>query len=175
VSAGGWCWLALVDGAAAAGADAAAEARDAAGRPAGLLAAWRRRAKPVRHALRADERIVDAEGAAAAVSLVLAPPGAAVLFDDPAVQQARRAVLADARPPDAVTTLLRDASHFAGALTARRGGDAVPRLADDPFARVFAGRLLRVGPGLLGRTPPPAGPTIERYGSARPWPWDRFA
>ena len=24
-------------------------------------------------------------------------------------------------------------------------------------------------------TPAPAGPTIERYGSAEPWPWDRFA
>jgi hypothetical protein len=174
VSPDGWCWLALVDGPAA-GADAAAQARDAAGRPVGLLAAWRRRAKPVRHAVRADERIVDGEGAGAIVSLVLAPPGAAVLFDDPAVQQARRAVLADARPPDALTTLLRDASHFAGALTARRGEDAALRLEEDPFARIFGARLLHVGSGLLGRTPSPAGPTIERYGSARPWPWDRFA
>jgi hypothetical protein len=174
VTSDAWCWLALVDGDAA-GADAAAEVRDAGGRPVGLLAAWRRHAKPVRHALRADERIVDAQGAEAAVSLALAPPGAAVLFDDPAVQQARRSVLADGRPPDVLTTLLRDASHFAGALTARRGEDAARRLGEDPFARIFAGRLVHVGPGLLGRTPPPAGPTIERYGSARPWPWDRFA
>ena len=174
MSADGWCWLALVDGDAA-GADAAAEAMDTTGKTVGVLSAWRRHAKPVRHALRADERIVDADGREAVVSLVLAPPGAAVLFDDPAVQQARRTVLADWRPPAVLTTLLRDASHFAGALTARRGEDAARRLGEDPFARIFAGRLLQVGPGLLGRTPPPGGPTIERYGSARPWPWDRFA
>jgi hypothetical protein len=170
----GWCWLALVDGDAA-GADAAAEARDATGAPAGRLAAWPPGPKPVRHALRADERVLDPAGAPALVSLVVAPPGTATLFDDPAVQQARRVVLADARPPDVLTTLLRDASHFLGALTARRGADAAVRLLEDPFARIFPARLLDVGPGLLGRMAPPAGPTIERYGSARPWPWDRFA
>ena len=47
-------------------------------------------------------------------------------------------------------------------------------LADDPFARVFPARMLRVDGGLFGRVPPPVGPTIERYGSANPWPWDRF-
>jgi hypothetical protein len=169
----GWCWLARVDHLPG-DADAAAEAREPGGRPAGWLAAWRRRAKPVRHALRGDDRIVDPAGAAATVSLVLAPAGVALLFDDPAVQQARRAVLADADPPAALTTLLRDASHFMGALTARRDG-AAARLADDPFARIFAARLLEVGAGLIGDVPPPAGPTIERYGSARPWPWDRYA
>jgi hypothetical protein len=174
VSPDGWCWLALVDGDAA-GAHAAAEARDTTGARAGHLAAWPPGPKPVRHALRADERVVDPAGAPALVSLVIAPPGMAMLFDDPAVQQARRVVLADARPPDALTTLLRDASRFLGALTARRGADAAARLLEDPFARIFPARLLAVGPGLLGRMPSPAGPTIERYGSARPWPWDRFA
>jgi hypothetical protein len=173
VSGDGWCWLALVDGDAA-GADAAAEARDTTGAPAGHLAAWPPGRKPVRHALRADERVLDPAGAPALVSLVVAPPETATLFDDPAVQQARRVVLADARPPDVLTTLLRDASHFLGALTARRGADAAERLLEDPFARIFPARLLDVGPGLLGWMAPPAGPTIERYGSARPWPWDRF-
>jgi hypothetical protein len=28
---------------------------------------------------------------------------------------------------------------------------------------------------VLGRVPWPAGPVIERYGSAQPWPADRFA
>ena len=28
--------------------------------------------------------------------------------------------------------------------------------------------------GVFGTVPPPAGPTIERYGSGNPWPWDRF-
>jgi hypothetical protein len=174
MSGQGWCWLALVDGDLA-GADAAADVRDGSGAPAGRLAAWRRRAKPVPHALRADARVVDPDGLPALVSLVLAPPAAAVLFDDPAVQQARRDVLADVRPPDVLTTLLRDSSHFRGALTARRGPDAATRLRDDPFARIFPARRLDVGPGLLGRLAPPSGPTIERYGSARPWPWDRFA
>ena len=173
MSKDGWCWVALVDGEAT-GAQAAAEARDTTGAAAGHLAAWPPGPKPVRHALRADERLVDPAGAPALVSLVVAPPGTAMLFDDPAVQQARRVVLADARPPDVLTTLLRDASHFLGSLTARRGADAPARLLEDPFARIFPARLLDVGAGLIGRMAPPAGPTIERYGSARPWPWDRF-
>jgi len=35
-------------------------------------------------------------------------------------------------------------------------------------------RVLEVGEGLFGRVAPPAGPVIERYGSANPWPWDRY-
>jgi hypothetical protein len=31
-----------------------------------------------------------------------------------------------------------------------------------------------VAAGIVGRLPPPVGPTIERYGSANPWPWDRY-
>jgi hypothetical protein len=34
--------------------------------------------------------------------------------------------------------------------------------------------MLRVEAGLLERTCAPRGPTIERYGSAQPWSWDRF-
>jgi hypothetical protein len=166
-----WAWLALVPGAPE-GADAAALAFDADGEPCGALAAWLRRAKPVGDARRVDARLVDPSGAPAHVSLVLPPPGVRLLFDDPAVQHARRRVLAE-RPFDAVSTLLRDASHFEGALTVARGAD-VERLADEPFARVFPARLLRVEGGLLGRVPAPAGPTIERYGSEQPWPADRF-
>ena len=76
-------------------------------------------------------------------------------------------------PLDAVTTLLRDASYFEGAITVARGAQ-VARLRDDPFARVFPARILRVEAGVLGRVAAPAGPVIERYGSADPWPWDRF-
>jgi hypothetical protein len=73
-----------------------------------------------------------------------------------------------------VTTLVRGDSIFAGALTAL--ADEEPEgLVDDPFARIFPARRLRVGAGLLGAVPPPAGPVIERYGSGNPWPWDRFA
>jgi hypothetical protein len=167
-----WSWLALIDGPAE---DATAQARvhDPEGTPAGWLAAWQRRAKPVRDARRIDARVIDPQGDEAWISLVRPPAGVRLAFDDLAVQQARRAVLAGP-PPDAVTTLLSDASHFEGALTVARGGDAARRLADDPFARVFPARVLRVEPGLLGRVLPPCGPTIERYGSAQPWPWDRY-
>jgi hypothetical protein len=166
-----WAWFALLDAPSDdASAQAAAFAAD--GRPAGWLAAWRRRARPSREARRVDDRIIDPAGPEAWISLVAPPPGVRLLFDDMAVQQARRVVLAQP-PADAVSTLLRDASHFEGAITVARGA-AVARLADDPFARVFPARLLRVGAGVLGRVPAPAGPTIERYGSAQPWPWDRF-
>lgn len=106
--------------------------------------------------------------------LCFPPQGVRLLFDDPAVQAARRRVLAE--PPfDALSTLLTDASHFEGAVTVARGEHDERRLAfDDPFARIFPARLLRIEDGLLGRVPAPAGPTIERYGSAQPWPWDRF-
>ncbi len=167
-----WHWLALVDERPG-DATASAPAHEPGGAPAGHLAIWDRRAKPSRDARRIDARLLDPAGAGAVVSLVRPPPGVRLLFDDPAVQHARRAVLA-AQPQDAVTTLLSDASHFEGSLTVARGA-GVARLADDPFARVFPARILHVGAGLLGAVPPPAGPVIERYGSAQPWPWDRFA
>ena len=164
-------WWALVDDLPD-DATAAAMATDRAGEAAGWLAAWRQSAKPLRAARRGDERLLDLDGAPGWVSLVLAPECNRLLFDDGAVQQARRDVLA--RPPmRGLTTLLRDASHFEGSLTVAAEGDEA-RLRDDPFARIFAQRVLRVEGGLLGTTPAPAGPTIERYGSAQPWPWDRF-
>jgi hypothetical protein len=167
-----WAWLAVVDERPA-GADAAAGLRTLAGEPAGVLAAWRRHAKPVRHARRADARIVDPGGASARISLVLPPEGVELAFDDLAVQQARRDLLAGL-PFDAITTLLTDDSHFEGSLLVARGADA-GRLGDDPFTRIFPALVLHVGAGVLGRVPWPAGPVIERYGSAQPWPADRFA
>ncbi|MBI5104464.1 MAG: hypothetical protein HZB46_05665 [Solirubrobacterales bacterium] len=160
-------WLALLD-AAPAGADHCAPVAGG-----GVLAAWVRRAKPVRAARRIHPAVLDGGGAPAVVSLVLPPAGAGTPFDDVAVQHARRTLLAG--PPfDAVTTLLRDDRHFAGSLLVARGAQ-VARLRDDPFARISPARVLRVGPGLLGAAPWPAGPVIERYGSAQPWPGDRFA
>jgi len=166
-----WAWLALVD-ARPDDVDAAAGLRTLGGEPAGVLAAWRRRAKPVRHALRADARILDPQGTSARISLVLPPEGHRLAFDDLAVQQARRDLLAG-EPFAAVTTLLRDDSHFEGSLLVARGLDAA-RLGDDPFARLFPARVLHVSAGVLGRMPWPAGPVIERHGSAQPWPADRF-
>jgi hypothetical protein len=167
------CWLALVEDRVD-GADAAARAFTADGVPAGTLAAWRRRAKPVRDALRVDERLIDPAGTAAWISLVLPPSGVRLPFDDPAVQQARRLVLMHPYPA-AVSTLLRDDSHFEGAITVARSPAERRRLDDDPFARIFPARLLSVEAGILGAVPLPTGPTIERYGSGNPWPWDRFS
>ncbi len=97
------------------------------------------------HAARADARIVGPHGAPAWVSFVRAPPAVQLAFDDLAVQRARRQVLAD--PPSAlVATVLTDASHFEGALTAWRDG----AVHEDPCARIFPARCLQVGKGLLG-------------------------
>ncbi|WP_028062787.1 hypothetical protein [Solirubrobacter soli] len=165
-----WCWLDLVDSAPER-ATAVAAAFTLDGTPAGWLAAWRQRARPTRGAVRIDDRVVDSGGDATWISLARPPRGVRLPFDDPAVQSARRRVLAGL-PPDAVTTFLTDASHFEGALTARRN---VSELEDDPFARIFPARILRLEAGLIGRAPLPCGPTIERYGSEQPWPWDRYA
>lgn len=170
-----WCWLAaltepppgddLVD------ASAWVRATDRHGRPAGLLAAWPRGRKPLREAVRMNERLLDPDAPPAWVSLVLVPPEAAPLFDDPAVSQAMRQVLTG--PPfAAVSTLVRDAVHFAGAVTVDHG-DRPERLVDDPFARLHPARLLWVGPGMFGQVAPPAGPAIQRY-SGKPWPASGF-
>lgn len=166
-----WCWLAaladpppgddLVD------ASAWVRATDQDGRPAGLLAAWPRGRKPLREAVRMDERLLDLDAPAAWVSLVLLPPEAAPLFDDPAVSQAMRRVLTGPSFA-AVSTLVRDAVHFAGAVTVEQS-DRPDRLADDPFARLHPARIRRVGRGMFGRVDPPAGPAIQRY-SGKPWP-----
>lgn len=165
-------WIARLD-APADDAHAQAPLTTLDGAPAGHLAAWVRDSKPVRAARRIDRRVVDPEGEAGLVSLIVLPRETWLLFDDVAVQHARRRVLAEA-PADAVSTLLADDRHFTGAVTIRRGPGAAGLLRDDPFARVAPAELLRVGPGVLGRVPAPTGPTIERHGSAQPWPWDVF-
>ena len=119
-----------------------------------------------------DARAVDPNGEAALVSLVLPPDGITIAFDDPAVSGALRASLAEPWP-DVLSTLVVESSRFAGALTAVRDGDR-SRLGSDPFARIFPAELVEVGPGLLGRTPSPVGPGIQRYGGGNPWPWDSF-
>jgi hypothetical protein len=138
----------------------------------GWLAAWRRHERPRDGALLADPRAFDPSGPPAWVSLAWAPEGFDLLYDDLSVQRARQIVLED-EPAAAVTTLSRDASHIGGALTARRGADAVRRLRDDPFGRLLPAIVVEVGPGLIGRPPPPPSLVLERYGPT-PWPADRF-
>ena len=121
-------------------------------------------------ALRADPRAHDPAGDPAWVSLVLAPDGVSLPFDDTSVSGALRRLLAGPRRR-LVTTLLRDEVRFAGALLA---ADEPEELAENPFARIFRARVLQVGRGILGRVAPPTGPGIARYGGGAPWPWDRF-
>lgn len=165
-----WCWFAHLrvpggeDRAPAHLARAAVTGPD--GEPAGELVAWPAGRKPVATAVRMAAAVVDPEGPEAWVSVVMLPRDRSPLFDDPVVSSALRAVLAGS-PPDAVSTLVRDASHFAGSVTVRRGDPH--RLRGDPFGRVGPAHVLRVGSGLFGRVPPPAGPVIQRY-SGKPWP-----
>lgn len=155
-------------------ADLAAMLHTPGGAPAGWLAAWVRPSKPVSDARRIDPRVLDPTGAPAWISLITPARELWPLFDDPAVIRARQVVLADAEPPDAVTTMVVDASRFAGALTARRGPDATQRLRDDPFARVLPAQVLHVAAGVIGTGTPLAGPVTERR-AGEPWPWDRWS
>ncbi len=161
-----WCWLARVGERPR---NALAVAELSAG---GYLAAFASDADPPSGERKVDARAIDPEGAPALASLVLPPDGVTILFDDPAVSGALRGALA-APWPDVLSTLVVESSRFAGALTAVRDGDRA-RLASDPFARIFPAELVEVGRGLLGRTPAPTGPVIQRYGGGNPWPWDRF-
>lgn len=136
------------------------------------LVAWRSERPPVPWATKVDPRAIDPEGGPGRASLVLAPEGVWLPFDDVAVSQAVRAAMS-ARPVDVVSTLVVGDDRFVGALSATHGDDQRP-LDDDSFAVLFPTRRVRLGAGLLGRTPTPVGPGIQRYGAANPWPWDRF-
>ncbi len=161
-----WLWFAHVPGDVPGEPVASARVSEPDGRPAGAMAVWPAATRPHVPAVKIDARVIDPAGEAAGVSLVLAPPRMRMLFDDLAVQQARRDVLA-ARPARALSTLLRGDSLFAGALTVEPPGD-------DPFGRILPAVRLQVGPGLLGRVAPPPGPDIERHGSGAPWPYPSF-
>jgi len=124
-----------------------------------------------------DARAVDPEGEPALASLVVAPDGVTIPFDDPAVSEALRAALA-APWPDVLSTLVVGESRFAGAITAVRDGDRV-RLELDPFARIFPAELVEVGAGLFGHTPAPAARSSRATAAqshglgipSRPRPW----
>ena len=172
-----WVWLAWVRGPLDPGGAAAPVAplaraglTSAAGADLGELVAWPAGRKPAPDAVRADARGFDPDGEPGWVSLLLLPAARAPLFDDPAVSAALRAVLGGP-PADVVTTFVRDTTHLAGAVTLRRVDPG--RLRDDPFARLGRPVLARVGAGLFGRTPPPAGPVIQRY-AGQPWPASGF-
>lgn len=166
-----WCWLARCTERPS-GVLASAAVRDRDGRAVGFLAAWAHDADPPERAAKVDPRAIDADGQEALVSLVLAADGAWLPFDDPAVSGAIRAVLA-LPAPDVLSTLLLGDDRFVGALTAVHG-PVTQRLDHDPFGAIFPALRLWVGAGLLGHMPPPVGPSMQRYGSGSPWPWERF-
>jgi len=125
--------------------------------------------------LRADPRCL-ADGAAPeayAHVCALADPSAALRFDEPEVQQARRDALAWWIPLlgdelVCLTTLAVDASLYGGAITVARS----PRwFGEDPFARIFRGTTIRTT--LFAQVAAPGGPAIERY-SGIPWPGGAF-
>jgi hypothetical protein len=125
--------------------------------------------------LRIDARCLDGEPIPDAYAHVcaLVDREAALRFDEPEVQQARRDALAWWIPllgADyvCVSTVALDASRCGGAITVARS-PAV--FASDPFARLFPGTVVRTD--AFCEVPPPAGPPIERYAGA-PWPGGSF-
>ena len=166
-----WRWIALREDRPE-GAETAVAVQELDGQPAGFLAVWPQGAKRPHGGRRIDARAIDASGEAAWVSLVLAPAGISLDFDDPAVVGATRDALAQPWSAAVLSTLVVDRMRFGGAVTAMR--DDPRRLADDPFARLFPARILKVDAGLLGTMPAPVGPGTQRYGAGNPWPWDQF-
>lgn len=125
--------------------------------------------------LRIDARCLEGDPVAGAYAHVCALPhrAAALRFDEPEVQQARRDALAWWIPllEDALvclSTFALDASRCAGAVTVARDPH---HFASDPFARLFPGTVVETD--LFSEVPPPAGPSIERYAGA-PWPGGGF-
>jgi hypothetical protein len=125
--------------------------------------------------LRLDARCLAGEGVKGAHAHVcaLSEREAALRYDEPEVQQARRDALAWWIPLLAdelicLSTFAVDASRCAGAITVARD----PRHFDqDPFARLFPGTTVRAD--FFSPVPPPPGPVIERYSGA-PWPGGSF-
>jgi hypothetical protein len=125
--------------------------------------------------LRIDSRCLEGEPVKGGLAHVctLTDREAAVRYDEPEVQQARRDALAWWIPMlgerlICISTLAIDASLCGGAVTVARD----PSLFEnDPFARLFPGTVVATDD--FCEVPPPSGPAIERYSGA-PWPGGRF-
>lgn len=166
-----WAWFTLCPDPPA-GTMATAAVFTSNGDAAGFLAAWSPDADHPPTAAKIDGRAIDPLGKPGWASLVLAPEGLFLPFDDLAVSASLRRILV--MPPAAVfSTLLVGDDRLVGALTAEH--ELTGRLNHDPFVNLFPALMLRVGGGILGTMPAPAGPTIQRYGADNPWPWDRFS
>ena len=103
-----------------------------------------------------------------------AGPDAAIEFDQPEVQQARRDALASWTPVLGsnllfLTTLALDESRYGTAITVTR---RPAHWSEDPFARLFPGTVVRSD--LFCDVAPPSDPVIERQAGV-PWPGGRFS
>ena len=123
---------------------------------------------------RADPRCFQGEPVPAFAHVCALPDKEAALrYDEPEVQQARRDALAWWIPLlgeglVCLTTLAVDTSRYGGAITVARD----PTLfQSDPFSRLFPGTVVQTE--LFSPVEPPPGPSIERYAGA-PWPGGRF-
>jgi hypothetical protein len=124
---------------------------------------------------RADPRCLDGSPVRGAYAHVcaLTDRDAALPYDMPEVQQARRDALAWWIPMlgdslVCLTTLALDAVRCGGAITVAHDPLAFDA---DPFARLFPATT--VATDLFCEVPPPPGPPIERYAGV-PWPGGRF-
>ena len=125
--------------------------------------------------LRVDRRCLDGDPVSGCFAHVCALPDdeARIPYDQPEVQEARRAALAWWIPllGDALvclSTFSLDSVHCAGAVTVLRHRGPFDQ---DPFVRLFPGTVVETD--LFGVVSPPAGPLIERVAGA-PWPGGRF-
>jgi hypothetical protein len=132
-------------------------------------------------ALRVDADIIAADPSlaqAAYVSLAVDLQGHSIDHDDPTVNGAIRAYLGQYVPilgPRfiAVSTLL-DRIAYAGGLTVLSADseDEARQLAmDDPWRRIYPGRVFQTSSGFFRRRLPPAGPGTQRSGGGSPWPF----
>jgi hypothetical protein len=164
-------WLALLDGPQ----PGAVAVTDAAGVPAGHLLLTVGPVRPHPTAVRVEPSLVG-DGPPLAVSLVLPPRDSRLLFDDPAVVGAMKAVLADPGRAPLFSTLVDGATHWAGSVSGtgpEKAGGRSAWWAEDPFARLGPQHRLRVPAGVLVPRPLPAGPGHQRHAGA-PWPWGAF-
>lgn len=165
-------WIALLEEAA----PGSVPVRDAGtGASAGHLLVVRRQGKPHRHAVRVEPSLLG-DGPELAVSLILAGRDSRPLFDDPAVVQAMRRVLAEPGRAPLFSTLVDGSTRWAGAVSGVP--PAVPQARpawwmEDPFARLAPQLRLLVPSGVFLPTALPAGPCHQRHAGA-PWPWGRF-
>jgi len=132
-------------------------------------------------AVRVDADVIATDPSSAARVFVLLAAdlhGRSMDHDDPTITGAIRAYLGQYLPVlgrrfVAVSTLL-DRIAYAGGLTALDAGseDEARQLTyDDPWRRIYPGRVMQTGAGFFRRVLPPAGPGTQRSGGGSPWPF----